>query len=388
MKIKIAIIISLVFFVFGLSTLTDYGINWDTINHLPRGQAYLHYFLTGKKDYSDLPDFQKYFQNPDTLSIDANVPKSEVPTRSMYQSYAATFTYFMHTDGDGHPPLSDILSSVFNRVLFGKLRIVNDIDSYRIYGLVLAALLVGLVFYWAASEYGLLAGLVSSLSLALYPLFWSESHFNTEKDIPETVFWSFFIFSIWKGIKEKKWQWILSSGVFFGLALGTKFNILFSAVVIIPWLIIATPKIFKNWWFIISALLAAIIGFAIFFGSWPYLWADPITRIGGVLSFYREIGTSPTGLNPKFIGPFGINTYSIKWILYTTPPVILLFSSLGGLLSLDKLFKEKNRTFLLLLFWFFGAGCKGLSSWGDYLWRSKTINGICSSSCHDSWDRC
>ena len=119
MKLKIAIVVGILIFIIGLFTLKDYGINWDTINHLPRGQAYLHYFLTGKKDYSDLPLYFKdysdksqwYFQNPKSLAIDTNIPFNKVPTRSMYQIDAADFNYFMQTDGDGHPPLSDILSS-------------------------------------------------------------------------------------------------------------------------------------------------------------------------------------------------------------------------------------------------------------------------------------
>src|SRR5258708_3279239 len=114
---------------------------------------------------------------------------------------------------------------------------INDIDSYRLYGITLASFLVGLIFYWVSKVYGLFSGAVASLTLALYPLYWSESHFNTEKDVPETVYWSFFVFALWKGITEKKIKWILISGIFFGLALGTKFNILFSFLVIIPWFI-------------------------------------------------------------------------------------------------------------------------------------------------------
>lgn len=52
-----AFLITIIFFIVGLITLPHYGINWDTINHAPRGQVYLHYFLTGNKDFSDLPPF-------------------------------------------------------------------------------------------------------------------------------------------------------------------------------------------------------------------------------------------------------------------------------------------------------------------------------------------
>ena len=176
-----------IFFIIELITLPHYGINWDTINHLPRGQAYLHYFLTGNKNYSDLPPWKPYWQNPESLSINADIPGDQVTSRSFYQADIADYSGYIENDGGGHPPISDILSSGFNRVLFGNLKIVNDVDSYRIYSIFLASLLVFLVFHWVASVFGKVAGVVSSLSLATYPLFWSESHFNNEKDIPHLM---------------------------------------------------------------------------------------------------------------------------------------------------------------------------------------------------------
>ncbi len=61
--LKTACILGIIFLVVGIFTLKNYGINWDTINHLTRGQAYLHYFLTGHENYSDLPKFVTYFQD-------------------------------------------------------------------------------------------------------------------------------------------------------------------------------------------------------------------------------------------------------------------------------------------------------------------------------------
>ncbi len=302
------------FFVVGLATLPDYGINWDTINHLPRGQAYLNYFLTGLGDYSNLREWKSYWQNPKSLSIDANIPKSEVPTRSFYQNNATTFSWFMENDGVGHPPVSDILSSVFNKILFDKLRLINDIDAYRVYGVFLAACLVGLVFWWGSKIYGTFAGLLAAISLALYPLFWSESHFNTEKDIPETAFWGLMLFSVWKGVTRKSVKWLLLSGVFFGLALGTKFNILFSVLVVLPWLIFSVTKDFiKNLKLVLAALASPFIGIAIFVASWPYLWQDIVGRIAKVIGFYRNIGLT---VNPdvRFLGPFNIKTEPMQWI--------------------------------------------------------------------------
>lgn len=352
--------IGVVFFVLGIITLPDYGINWDEINHLPRGQAYLNYFLTGKKDFSNLPPAERYWQDPDSLAIDTDIEGNEVSGRSYWQLDVMPFTWFMERDG-GHPPLSDILSSVFNRVLFGKLRLINDIDSYRVYGIFLASLLAGFIYYKVTSRYGKLAGLVSFLSLSLYPLFWAESHFNTEKDIPEAVYWSFFLYTFWKGIVEKKPKWILFAGLLGGLALGTKFNILFSIFVIIPWFLIyllinKKPKrLIRNFLskkkLIASVITAPFISLAIFIGSWPYLWPDVIVRINKIIGYYKVIGT--TAVAGGFsAGPFGINTYPLIWILFTTPVVILILSTLGVFNSIRLTYKKKDNFAPLVLLWF------------------------------------
>jgi hypothetical protein len=363
---RLALLLGLIFFIVGVFTLTNYGINWDTINHLPRGQAYLNYYLTGNKDYSNLQPYFKgwqtadgwYWQNPSALSIKADIPLNKVPQRSLYENDDFNFKYFVQNDGYGHPPLSDILSSFFNVLLFQKLRIINDIDSYHVYGILLAAALVSLIFYWVSKKYGKVSGLIASLSLATYPLFWSESHFNTEKDVPETVYWSFFLFCIWKGISEKKIKWILVSGVFFGLAVGTKFNILFSIFVIAPWaitfLIMKKEKLISkvNVKILLSGVIAFGIGCVIFVGSWPYLWPDVITRVQSVISFYKDIGVATGVADLRFVGPFGMSTYPIYWIITTTPPVVLILAVVGIFFAIRN-FKKNKQLSILFLLWFF-----------------------------------
>lgn len=361
-RLIISVLVGFVFFAVGLYTLPHYGINWDTINHLPRGQAYLHYFLTGKRDFSDLPKYfdgwqkpgQWYWQDPESLKIKTDLPGNDVPDRSMYQVDSVNFNYFINNDGDGHPPLSDIISAFFNEVLFRKLHWVNDIDSYRVYGVLLAAATVGLVFYWASQLYGYASGIVASLSLALYPLFWAESHFNTEKDIPETAYWSFFMYAIWKGVVTKSWKWIIFAGILFGLALGTKLNIIFALVIVALWILTEVTKNvkIKNKKFfdiklIFSFVSIPVIGLTILVLTWPYLWGDPINGVLRMIGFYKTIGSSSSVSGSLF----GLNFYPLKWILYTTPLVILFLSSVGIFKSVLGFRKLKINPETLFVVW-------------------------------------
>lgn len=360
-NIFFAFILGVIFFIVGVWTLPSYGINWDTINHLPRGQAYLHYFITGKTDFSDLPKEVAYFQNPKSLKIDPDIPKNQVNGRSIYQIEGTNFRWQMQNDGYGHPPISDIFSAVFNRILFGQLRLINDIDSYRVYGIFLASILVGLVFYWISIVYGKFAGLVSALSLSFYPLFWAESHFNTEKDVPETVFWAFCFFCFWMGLKSGKLKWFLMSGLFLGFGLGTKFNIVFAIPILIGYFtvyFIFSKKLRfnvnilkKHFLEVIKVFLVPVVGFGVFVLGWPFLWPDPLAKIVKVVAFYKSIGTT-TNYDPRFVSLFDINTFPIQWIIYTTPPLILILSIVGIIFSVKKVRKEgKYSVTALFLLW-------------------------------------
>lgn len=351
LRIKISILLGTVFFAFGVATLPHYGINWDTINHLPRGQAFLHFFLTGKSDYSDLPDFIPYWQNPKSLSIDTNTPGNKILNRSFYQSNATTAKWFLEHETGGHPPLSDIFSSIFNRIFFGQLKLINDIDAYRVYGMFLAASLVGLVFWWISGRYGKFAGFIAAVSLASYPLFFSEAHFNAEKDIPEAVFWSFLIFSFWKAFTGKNNKWIIMTGLFFGFGLGTKFNVIFSPLVLAPWVLayLGFQGLQRNVKLITKMLASFLFGFGIFLASWPYLWADPIDRIGKVVTYYRSIGITQNRDQDFII--LGLNSYPLQWITYTTPIIILFLAIIGILVSLKRFRDDQDRLSLLFLLW-------------------------------------
>ncbi len=352
-KMKITFLIGSIFFALGLATLTNYNINYDTINHLPRGQAYLRYIVTGKRDYSDLPKPIRYWQKPESLFIDTEASKKDIVKRSIYQNDSLTYDYFLEYDGDGHPPLSDILSSGFNIILFQKLRIINDIDSYRVYGLILASALVGLVYWWGASLYGKIPGIVAAIVIASHPLFWSHAHFNTEKDIPETAFYSFFIFSFWRGITTKSKKWLLVAGLFFGLALGTKLNIIFSFFIITPWLfyyvfsnIPSEKKVITNFFknnfvFLLTFFSIPIIGLIILIASWPYLWSDPVHGIMRMFGFYKSLGLAKSDAN----------TYALQTIIYTTPIIVIVLSIVGFVTSILRNSNEKDKISMLFILW-------------------------------------
>ena len=329
-------------------SLSDYGVNWDEPVHFGRGQAILRFFLTGKKDYSDL---------------EANPPVR----RSFYQSDGYTYTYLESNFdapsfpiiGAGHPVVSDLLASMTNRIFYGWLGLLGDIEAYHAYSVFLSAVCVGGVVYFTGRHYGIFAGVVAGLSLFLYPLFLGESRFNI-KDPAEAVYYALTVLTFFWGVTKNRWPWILLSSLFAGLAFGTKLNIVFLALSLILWIFllwfnkvrIHGIKVFvhKQKALLISFFSFPIVIGILYFGTWPMLWEDPIRRFLYNLSYYKTVGIGE--YQPDFITTFGFNTYAMQWIVYTTPVVILFFAIIGIVWTILQGRREKYKTSLFLFFWF------------------------------------
>lgn len=322
--------IPVVFFLVAFFTIGDYGINWDEPVHFMRGQAYLNFFLTGKTNYpEDLGSRQSQFQN---------------------RSYS---TEYLLENDSGHPPLNGILAAASNLVFYQKLALLGDVESYHLFNILAGTLLVLVVALFAYETFGFFASLVASLSLATYPLFFSETHFNI-KDPAEAAFFGLTIFAFYKTINSLSWRWLIVAGIGFGLGLGTKFNMLFLPLVIGLYLVFKffvtnKRKIGINKKFLLAFLLAPVISLIIFVGSWPYLWPDPIGNFLKILDYYKVIGTGFNYQTARFYLPLGFNSYPILWIIYTTPPYVLFLGLIGVIAAFFKVKRSGGVVFLWLL---------------------------------------
>ena len=348
--------IFIISFIVGLTTLSDYSINWDEPGHYMRGQAYLHYFLTGKQDYTDLPRIENHYQKSIFEEIPKNIEYKDDSEfrRSIYQydreiGRRYTYRYFINNDG-GHPPLIDILSSFSNYIFYQKLGILGDVQAYHVLIIFISSLLVASAFLFIATSYGLLAGIIASLSIYLYPLFFAESHFNI-KDPTQTAFYTFTILFFYLGVLNNRFVWMVLAGIAAGLALGTKFNILFSAFIIMFWIAIVKWRDLRcfRWPFskklTFGILFVPIIAIGMIIVSWP----NPQENIIKSISFYRTIGSTVQQSKEYYF--LGFNTYAIQWIFYTTPLIVLFFGIFGIAYAIIYGRREKHYLSILLLIW-------------------------------------
>lgn len=340
----LTLIIFFVFFIAGSLTLKDYGISWDEPTHFKRGQAYLWYFLTGEKNYHKLPPYDL-----ERAKIDPSYHE-----RSFYQNDAQDYSWHMEHDGD-HPALNDILASVSNYIFYQKLGILGDIESFHIFEVFASAVLVAILFFWAAETFGIWVGIFSSMFMATYPLFWAESHFNV-KDPIETLFFTLAIYFFWKAINKYKARFVIYSSIFAGMALSTKFNIFFAPIIVLPWLLVIFASKKKEFIYnifskrlIISFIIFPLIMFGIFFIHWPWLWQDIVVNTKEVFGYYKSIGMEQNPTPSLLLAAWDF--YAPRWILFTTQP-LMLFSFLVGLVLSIKRIKEKYGILMLWFFWF------------------------------------
>lgn len=339
-----------IYFIAAYLTLSDYGISWDETIHFRRGQAYLHYFLTGNLNYQDLPylDFQGTDGDP------VNIPQ---PRRSFYQNDFHNGEYFLKNDS-GHPPLNGELAALTNYIFFQKLGVIDDVSSHHLFNILASAFLVFIVVFFAVENFGIFAGIISFLSLITYPLFWAESHFNI-KDPPEAAFFAATIWAFMQSIQKNSIGWIISTFIFFALALGTKLNILFLPAILAPYLLLryrhnllylssqVLTDLKKYLLVLVGGLVVVVV---IFVGTWPYLWQNWPGNLFQIFEFYRGIGTGAS-YQPESFFLFGFNTFPLQWILFTTPPLTLAIFILGiTAVALNK--GGRNFIGVLLILWF------------------------------------
>lgn len=341
-NILLAFVFSFVFFVAGVVTLSHYGISWDEPEHFFRGQGYLRLFLAGKKDFNDLKPY-----NLDLARSDPNYHE-----RSYYQHDSYNAQVWFVTD-KGHPPLNDVLAAFFNYIFYQKLGLAGDIQGYHLFNVFISAVLLGTVFFFAAQTFGLWSGIFSAVFMSTYPLFWAESHFNI-KDPAQASFLLLALYFFWKAVYEKKLKFIFLGALFSGFSLSVKFNVLFLPFIVGPWLLLVLVKgknvkkflLAKNAVISIAAIPFIMLGILII--SWPFLWQDVFGNLISVFTYYKELGTEE-GFNLNPVASW--NFYALSWILYTTPPITLLFFILG-IFSFKNYWQRNNNILILWLLLF------------------------------------
>lgn len=352
------------FFIIGIFTLSDYGINWDTPSRMLRGQAYMQFFLTGRKSFGFTDSLSPLIFKPDEYLTRFNflagegekrvsLPKRPLfkkqELRSFYQSNIWSSEFFKPDLIQGHPPLPEILGSFSNRLFYQVLHLLDDLESYSIPYLFISAIGVFIVSLFTFEiTHSLFASTIAGLSLALFPLFFAESHFNM-KDPLQASFFAGAIWFFWHWVRENRVIWGIGFIGFIVLALAVKWNIAFLPFIILPWLFLIR---FKDWGKLGKLGGLGILGVFLFLiAIWPPFWQNPLA-VTQIFKYYLSTGVGGNSIQPAgFILPFKINAYPLILLFSQTPEIILILGVIGVIGGIRGIRGDKLKTGYLLLLW-------------------------------------
>ncbi len=180
-----------------------------------------------------------------------------------------------------------------------------------------------------AAGVGRAASLFAPAAVLFMPRVFAHAHLAA-LDAPALATCFLAVAAAWWALERSDRLSVVLAGLAFGTAIATKLNGFFVPVVVLPYALLLRPRRAGA-----LALSYALLGTAVFFLTWPWLWHDTWTRLGDYLAFHWrhwEIGVMYFG-RIYTLAPWH---YPLVMTGITTPPLTLLMAlaGLGGWLSL------------------------------------------------------
>jgi hypothetical protein len=236
-----------------------------------------------------------------------------------------------------HPPLMKTLFGISWWNLHEKLHVFADASTaYRFPAMCLAGGALWIAYIFGARLWGRTAGLVAATLLGLMPRVFFHAHLACF-DVPIMTVWFLCVYVHWRAQERGGVVWALATGVVFGLALATKHNAWGLPAVVVPHAFFVHRRSLvrglKAGRIPIPASLVsmALIGPAVFYALWPYIWSDTVARI----EWYAEFHLNHEYYNIEYLGrnyfgPPSPKSYLPVMVAATVPAVTLLLFLVGA----------------------------------------------------------
>ncbi len=250
-----------------------------------------------------------------------------------------------------HPVLMKTLFAFSHKLLHQKLQLFSlEGTAYRFPAMLFSAFLLILIYLFGRQAYSRLAGLGAVLTFALMPRVFFHAHLACF-DMPITFFWFLCFYLLWRSRHSRLCGWL--AGAAWGLSLCVKLNSFFIPPVYLIFYFITNwkklprlkigrvkipiPRLETQF------ISMAILGPAIFFVHWPYIWHDTFTRIWQYLSFHLHHVHYPVEYFGVFLDtpPFPIG-YPFVMSLITTPVALLLLFGFGFISRIISAFNPED----------------------------------------------
>ncbi len=198
-----------------------------------------------------------------------------------------------------HPPLAKYAIGVASTVFHDVLGVYGVLDGARMGSVLLVALLASVMVRWLWRPLGPAVAIAAPIILLSLPRFYTHSEVPT-LDVPVAVM-IFVTVAAFEWARDRVGAGV-AVGVIFGLALSTKLNAPFALV---PCALLVLMERWRGLRFadadddaafarlqvpsVPPSLIAMIVVSPIVFVAlWPWLWPDPIARLGGYFAFHLK----------------------------------------------------------------------------------------------------
>jgi len=325
------ILIAAIFLLCAIITISDYGVDWDSLENFDTGEILLHFFETF--------DF-KYLQYSKDNPLYGQLLKPEL---SLVQP--ASFL-----------PVANIFAALTKQVFHDNLGWLDTFSAYHLSIVFFATMLLFLLYLFCLTYFDLKTAILSTASLALYPSFVGFSHILV-KDVPMAFFFFLSIFSFLRAYETQRIAWIVTAAIIFGLSINVKINAFFIPVILIAWLVVTHRNLnclrmfLETKWLLVPGLTLATI-----FASWPLLWLHPLRHFRDMLRhFVRDIPLQR--IEVTHLGKIFTSGVDVPWhyapvcLGISTPLVILAFAVVGFFVMAKDTIASKNKMSPLVLIW-------------------------------------
>ena len=266
-----------------------------------------------------------------------------------------------------HPPLAKLAMGATFHLFHGALGWTSPSTGFRMAGFLFGGLSVIATFGLGRELVSARVGLLGALLLVAMPRYFFDAHLACF-DVPITAMWTLSIWAFVRALKappESVVRRAFVASIVFGLALATKLNALFLPFLFVLWWLVASPVRLRfgvrpgpsggtevTLPDVPLVLFAcAIIGPLVFIATWPYLWHDPVTRIGTYLSFHRYHEHYPASyFHALLVEPPFPWHFPVVMTALTVPSPVLALSAVGLPVSAIRLVRRRSLVDAVLLF--------------------------------------
>ncbi len=214
---------------------------------------------------------------------------------------------------DQQPGTIKLLFGIASGTLGG---IMPGLAYGRVGTMLLSAVLVAVLYWLVAGEWGWPTGAVAAGALAFMPRVWTHMHIAA-LDAPIMALSFFTVVMVYLAARRESVGLCVVSGLLFGLALGTKLNAFFIPFIVLPWLLYLRRWRIAAW----VAGSMAVLGPLTVLLTWPWLWHDTWARAVEYVSFHLhhyQVATTYFGTVTN-LAPWH---YAPVMVSLTTPVVV------------------------------------------------------------------